>query len=97
MRLQLEPTARELADYMSNLSEEAYCAGWMQGLEFELWEAVVSGPRNYGRLQVSRHIEQLRRLSEAAGGWIVFDDRDEESLLPKEEWEKRFNEWRARR
>jgi hypothetical protein len=31
MLLKLEPKARELADYMSGLSEEAYCAGWMKG------------------------------------------------------------------
>jgi hypothetical protein len=34
--LDLSPQARALADYMSELSEEAYSAGWMMGLEFEL-------------------------------------------------------------
>src|SRR5215471_17785201 len=95
MLLKLEPKARELAEYMSGLSEEAYYAGWMDGLEFELWEAVISGPREYGRLQITLdHIAQLRRLSGAAGGWIIFDDTEEESLLPIGEWERRFNRWK---
>jgi hypothetical protein len=95
MLLKLEPKARELADYMSGLSEEAYCAGWMDGLEFELWEAVISGPRKYGRLQITlNHTSRLRRLSEAAGGWIIFDETEEELLLPMGEWKRRFNEWK---
>ena len=95
MLLKLEPKARELAEYMSALSEEAYCAGWMDGLEFELWEVVINGPRRCGRLQITHdHIAQLRRLSEAAGGWIVFDDNEEESLLPMEDWERSFANWK---
>jgi hypothetical protein len=29
--------ARELADCMSDISEEYYCAGWMHNLENALW------------------------------------------------------------
>lgn len=95
MLLELEPKARELAELMSGLSEEAYCAGWMHGLEFELWEAVINGPREYGRLQITLdHIAQLRRLSSAAGGWIAFDETEEESLLPMDEWKLRFSNWK---
>ncbi len=97
MLSKLEPKARQLAEFMSGLSEEAYCAGWMDGLEFELWDAVIGGPREYGCLQITLgHIAQLRELSAAAGGWIVFDDKEEESLLPVGEWEKRFAEWKQR-
>jgi hypothetical protein len=66
-----------------------------EGLEFELWDAVVNGPRSYGQIQITLdHIAELRRLSETAGGWIVFDDHEEESLLPMEEWEKSFTSWK---
>jgi hypothetical protein len=98
MLLELEPKARALADYMSDLSEEAYAAGWMDGLEFDLWEAVVSGPRKYGFLDITpHHIARLRELSQEAGGWIVFDDADEETLLPLSDWEKRFSTWKQER
>jgi hypothetical protein len=39
----LTPAQCELAKYMSDLSEEAYCAGWMQGLEYALWQVLVEG------------------------------------------------------
>jgi hypothetical protein len=94
--LKLEPKARALADYMSALSEEAYCAAWMESLEFELWDAVISGPREFGRLAITPdHIAELRRLSEIAGGWIFFDDSDEETLLTIGEWQQRFDQWKT--
>ena len=95
MLLTLESKARELADYMSALSEEAYSAAWMEGLEYELWHAVVSGPREYGRLEITLdHIARLRQLSDAAGGWIIFDDAEEEKLLRVGEWEQYFTKWK---
>ncbi len=94
MLLQLDPAARALAEYMSDLSEEAHCAAWMQDLEFELWRALISGPRTYGRLQITAtHIARLGELSAAAKGWIVFDDDHEEILVPLHEWEQRFQTW----
>src|SRR4051794_36791517 len=91
----LEPEAHELAQYMSDLSEDAWYAGWTDGLEFALWDAVINGPREYGRLAImNEHIEQLRQLANAAGGWIVFDDDEEETFIPMEEWSNRFETWR---
>ena len=43
----LTPPQRQLADFMSDLSENAYCAGWMSGLEYALWEwRHLTGGRN---------------------------------------------------
>jgi hypothetical protein len=90
----LEPEAQELAEYMSELSDEACYAGWMRDLEFELGQAVVDGPREYGRLSITdQHIGELRRLSEAARGWIVFDDKHGKILLPMSQWKDRFETW----
>lgn len=95
MLTELDPDARKLADYMSELSEEAHFAGWLQGLEFELWDAIVGGPRDYGGLQITReHIRRLQELSALAGGWIVIDDVHEETLLPLVEWKERFEMWK---
>ena len=88
---ELDERQRALADFMSELSEEAYCAGWMAGLEYALWRAVLEGPRRYGFLDINA--EQIKRLRDLAGqchGWIVFDDDAEESWLPMDEWEKRY-------
>jgi hypothetical protein len=76
-----------LAEYMSDLSEEAYCAGWMHGLEDALWCAMQEGLYGYGRLTLlPQHLERLRELSERCGGWIYFDDEKEETFVPLAEW-----------
>jgi hypothetical protein len=68
---------------MSELSEQAYCAGWMQGLEDALWNAVVKGRVKYGRLQITRaHTLKLKELSDRCGGWIVWGDDLGEAFMP---------------
>lgn len=78
---------KALADYMSNLSEQSYCAGWMDGLEYVLWSAVVNGPREYGFLEITdQHVARLKELSKACGGWIIFDDERGETFVPIDAW-----------
>jgi len=77
--------------YMSDLSEEGYSAGWEQNLEYDLWDAVVNGPRKYGHLDITeQQISKLRELAAACGGWIIFDDVHEETFVPIEEWIKLY-------
>jgi len=88
-----ELTSRQvaLARYMSELSEEAYCAEWMDRLEFDLWNAVASGPGRYGAIELaSAHIEKLSQLSHACGGWIAFDEKRDEVFVPMDQWLSRF-------
>jgi len=85
----LNKPQRVLADYMSDLSEEAYAAGWMAGLEFELWEALEGKIKVYGRLKINEEIlRKLRRLSDEANGWIYFDDIEEEKYVSFDEWKE---------
>ena len=92
MRLDMNPSAQALTDYMSELSETAYSAGWMEGLEFALWRAVTEGPRHFGRLDITAdHISKLRTLSDSCGGWIVFDDKTEETFIGLEEWRRLYS------
>ena len=84
----------QLAQYMSDLSEEAYFAGWMLGLEYALWQVVVGQRGDYGHLTFTpEHAGKLQRLSAACGGWIVFDGENEETWVPRPEWEQRFAAW----
>ncbi len=83
--------AKELMNYMSDLSEEAYCAGWMLNLEYDLWQAVVEGQRGYGQMIIDEnHIAKLKELSNRCGGWIYFgettDDATEETFVPMQQW-----------
>ena len=60
---------RELHDLMSSVSELAWSAGWMRGLEYELWKAVQSPPYKVGRLQLSP--TQCDRLTAAASAALA--------------------------
>lgn len=81
---------------MSELSEKAYYADWMEGLEYALWQVALGQRGDYGHLTfTSEDRVKLRRLSEACAGWIVFDDEKEETWLPLSEWETRFSSWRT--
>ncbi len=92
----LTPPQRRLADFMSELSEEAYCARWMAGLEYALWEALLGDRTEYGWLVVSdEHRARLRQLSDDCAGWVVFDDEIEETWLAIAEWRTRFARWKG--
>lgn len=77
-------TAGLLINVMSAISEERWCAGWMQNLEYVLWD-VVSGRRE--GICGSEEIEQLKYLSEKCGGWIVWDEQAKsERFVPMQDW-----------
>ena len=78
---------RGLASLMSEISERCYCAGWMTGLERALWSMLDSEDRSYGQDEVTAdEARQLRELSEACGGWIVWRDPDGETFVTLAEW-----------
>jgi hypothetical protein len=80
-----------LAEYMSELSEEAFAAGWMDGLEFALWEVRLGQRDRYGQMSIGpEHCTRLAALSAECGGWIVFDDLCEETWLPIRDWTLRY-------
>jgi hypothetical protein len=89
----LTPHQLELAEYMSYLSELAYCAGWTDGLEFALWKMVIDGPYQYGQFRFSHeHKETLVELSSACNGWIMFRDQLGETFVPIDQWLEIFSE-----
>jgi hypothetical protein len=82
----MKSESTELKNYMGELSERAYCAGWMDGLEYALWKAVLEGRLKYGQMQITRaHTEKLKQLSDPCGGWIVWDDESEETYVSLEQ------------
>jgi hypothetical protein len=95
MREHLTPAQNELASEMGWISEQAYCAGWTSGLEFFLWRFLSEGPGEFGCLDITQdHIDTLRSLSDACGGWIVWSDvLIDRAFVPLNEWQQRFDEW----
>ena len=82
---------RLLAELMSDLSEKCYSAGWMIDLEYVLWDAVISGSRDYGHGTISRDdIEKLIQTSNKVNAWIMFDDKLEEISVPLDIWKVKF-------
>lgn len=83
--------AFELACLMSSISEDYYCAGWLIGLEYVLWDMVGGADRGFGLGEVTeREVAELRRLHEACGGWWAWDGDGADSgekFLTAEEWE----------
>jgi hypothetical protein len=89
----LNTPAFVLAQTMSSISERCYCAGWMMGCEYTLWDAVVNRrPTDWGQGRITeRDIQALQWLSDCAGGWIVWDDDTSETFVPIEEWKDRYS------
>ena len=91
MLKELTASQRALASYMSELSELAYSAGWIDGLEDDLWRALPDKPFKYGRLDVTiAHLVRLTELSDQCGGWIYFDHEREESFIAFPDWHHRL-------
>lgn len=87
----MPPEANELMIYMSDLSEQAWCAGWEDGLEYALWKALLKGRLKYGLLQITRvHTMRLQELADRCGGWIIWDDARGATFVPLDEWEKMY-------
>lgn len=84
----LDGPQKALADYMSDISEEAYSAGWIDRLEFSLWDVLEGRTNEFGRVQLNEEkLKNLKSLSEAAKGWIIYDSEKEESFVSFTEWE----------
>ena len=86
-----------LADFISECSEEAVCAGWEIGCEYTLWGIMTGELDEYMYLDVTPELRQtLRRLHEACGGWIVWRDDECETFVPLADWKEMYEMRNAR-
>ncbi len=77
-----------LLGLMTGISEEFWCAGWMSGLEYDLWEAAAG--KSYGQGTISeRQAMLLRLLSEECDGWWYWYQNDGPKFV-------RLDKWRAK-
>ncbi len=80
---QPDKAQNQLYQLMSDISQDAYYAGWMIGNEYRLW-AMLTEPgdsRVYGRTEVTdKQIAGMRRLSELAGVWIEYVLREGDNI-----------------
>lgn len=77
----------KLYNYMSELSEIAYTASWMENLEFSLWKGMNNEITSFGRLKFTQEIrDKLKSLSDNIEGWIYFDEENEEQFADWKKW-----------
>lgn len=85
--------AELLVIHMSNISEDHYCAGWLMGLEYKLWDVLNGGDPQFGFGPISpQNIERLRELHERAGGWWMWVGENMDSgkvFVTTEEWKEK--------
>lgn len=81
-------SAIKLRDFMSQISEDYYCAGWLMGLESKLWGIILAEePNTFGMGSIEKkEMNELKILSEKCGGWWRFDDEYGEIFVPIDEW-----------
>lgn len=71
----LGSTPETLHHLMSNISEDHWCAGWLIGLEYELWDIVVGLKANnlgWDRVPDAR-INQLKIVANEADCWMAWN------------------------
>lgn len=85
----MTPEQAKLAQLMSDISEECWCAGWMHGTEFRLWEAITDPQdhRHWGQDYIDDEmVEHLKRLSGGVRGWVRYEEGVGELFVPLDEW-----------
>jgi hypothetical protein len=85
--------ADQLRDVMSEISEDYYCAGWLNGLEYSLWGMLEGCDRGFGFGSVTdAEIAGLRELHERCGGWWRWEKGVGEVFVATEEWRQFYAE-----
>lgn len=82
-----------LADLMSDISEDCWCAGWLSCNEYALWGMVAdpTAERRYGFGYVEdEQVAELMSLAQRTGGWIIYFDDAFDPDAPVEDWGERF-------
>lgn len=88
-RLEGAADCHPLSQLMSDISEECWCASWLIGTEFVLWEAVLNGPMDWGQGRINEEqIDTLKALSNRYDCWIFALDYVGEIPITIRSWEK---------
>lgn len=77
--------ARELCQLMSDISEDQYCAGWLVGLEYQLFDTLYIGDTFGDGISPQERVK-LMELSARCGGWWRWTDDKGETFVKLEEW-----------
>ena len=76
-----------LADLMSDVTEECYCAGWLSETPEMVWQLVTGEKSAWGIGDDYSDIEAVRALSQKLGVWIA-GDYGNLVAVPLEDWKR---------
>jgi hypothetical protein len=88
-----DPFARLLYEKMSSICEDRWAAGWLEGHEFEIWDALHGRCHPESTIALSpEEAEELRVLSRQAQGWIWCGGVGQHTpqLVPFDRWEELY-------
>lgn len=101
MENDIELAAKEaLHDFMYSISEEHYKAGWLIGLEYNLWEFVTAGTGYFlrqNRITERQRIIVLLLAHECNGWWIFDEDKPGKRFISLPKWEAMYFEYRMKK
>lgn len=89
------PDQARLDQLMSDLSEDYWCAGWLIGLEQDLWEQLKTNDQpvdpdaeffGFGSEDSRRRLEEIGEAAARCDGWIVWKEGAGETFVTFEEW-----------
>lgn len=83
---------QDLLHVMKKISRNEFAAGWRIGLEYILWDLVVTGELE-GRMMPTEAKHMAAMLSELAKrsqGWWVFGSQNQREFVPIREWLKMY-------
>lgn len=63
-----------LRDYMSDLSEKYWSAGWLSNCEYDIWDAFITGEPHHGFDLNREERDALKAYVIMLGGWHTYDE-----------------------
>ncbi|QIL78350.1 hypothetical protein [Hymenobacter sp. HDW8] len=98
-----------LVDYIADMSEEYYAAGWYDSIECELWALLMGDDlggglqRRWNRLIDPEELADLRFLAEHTQCWAMWNENhhndpnaEDVLVVALPDWQPMFNAWLAK-
>lgn len=74
----------DLYDRMSAISEDCFCAGWIGGNEYDIWNALQHGDHSPAHRRMAPRLLRLcRKLTTEINGWIYWADGPRFAPMPQ--------------
>lgn len=86
----------ELANLISDISNDHQFAGWMGDIEYSLWKMVVNvgASRHYGFGSVKEHrIDRLYDLANKLQGWVYWNEDCGETFVTLDTWREMYDNY----